>query len=209
MPTAIEIETIVRVVVERLRGLQPAQVMEQSSPQTKLVTVNNKPQESKTLSLDSRLVTLERLRGRLSGIEIVEVADRAIVTPAVVDELRDRGVRLHRRAANTSIRSVDSAAERVLVMASQAAVDQQQALEAITRHLRDSRNVAIWSSKRPYAAAIAASSNPSVKALQLSSPAEFERAMSEAKPNLLVVDERHWTPAAIAWLARNWSERSL
>ncbi|MGB7324623.1 MAG: hypothetical protein WBD31_07115, partial [Rubripirellula sp.] len=105
MPTASEIETIVRVVVERLRGLQSAQVatsapaselthvIEQSSPQTKLVAHIGKPNDPQTLSLDSRLVTLEHLRGRLQGIAVLEVVKRAIVTPAVIDSLKDRGIR--------------------------------------------------------------------------------------------------------------------
>ena len=44
------------------------------------------------LRLPQRVVTLRLLEGRLQGIARVEVIPRAIVTPLVQDELRQRGV---------------------------------------------------------------------------------------------------------------------
>jgi hypothetical protein len=217
MPTAIEIETIVRVVVERLRGLQSAQVIEQSSPQTQLVAHNNThPQASKTFSLDSRLVTLEHLRGKLNGIEILEVTNRAVVTPAVVDELRDRGVQLQRRQRNSSSEAASPVEQRVLVVASSntgatppADASTETIVQAIAEHVGRSRNLAIWSSKHPYAAAIAARAHRSLTAIQLFSVSEIERVLAEAKPNVLILDELQWSSAALGQLARMWSERSL
>lgn len=50
-----------------------------------------------TLTLEERLVTLETLRGRLGGVSQLEVKPKAVVTPAVVDFLKECGVKLCRR----------------------------------------------------------------------------------------------------------------
>jgi hypothetical protein len=48
------------------------------------------------LMLDQKVVTLNQLEGRLNGIRRLVVKRRAIVTPAVKDELRTRGIELQR-----------------------------------------------------------------------------------------------------------------
>ena len=48
------------------------------------------------LAIEERVVTLEKLRGRLENIDRLVVAKKAIVTPAVKDELKDRGIELSR-----------------------------------------------------------------------------------------------------------------
>jgi hypothetical protein len=56
------------------------------------------PAETTTkLEIEDRLVTLETLRDRLDGVGEVVVARRAVVTPAVIDELNDRSIRLMRK----------------------------------------------------------------------------------------------------------------
>ena len=52
---------------------------------------------TKKLEIEDRLVTLATLRGRLDGVGEVVVARRAVVTPAVKDELNDRGITLMRK----------------------------------------------------------------------------------------------------------------
>lgn len=52
-----------------------------------------------SLQLTDRVITWELIRGRLSGIQSVEVGPRAVVTPLVRDELRRAGIRLERGGA--------------------------------------------------------------------------------------------------------------
>ncbi len=49
------------------------------------------------LVLDERLITLATLRDRLSGVAKVVMGRKAVVTPAVIDELKDRRIELVRR----------------------------------------------------------------------------------------------------------------
>ncbi|MGE3777471.1 MAG: hypothetical protein AB7F89_09825 [Pirellulaceae bacterium] len=48
------------------------------------------------LVLADRLVTLATVQGRLNGVRSLVVPGRAVVTPAVRDELRARGIHLRR-----------------------------------------------------------------------------------------------------------------
>ncbi len=76
-----ELEWIVREVVRRL---QPHQT---NGADTVAAT---------RLSLSERLVTTETVRDRLEGVTEVTTIAGAVVTPAVVDLLRDRQVALVR-----------------------------------------------------------------------------------------------------------------
>ncbi len=49
------------------------------------------------LAIDGKLVTLETLRNGLHGVSKLRVERRAVVTPAVIDELKDRGIELVRQ----------------------------------------------------------------------------------------------------------------
>lgn len=49
-----------------------------------------------TLRLEERLISLATLKGRLDGIRKLEVSLRAVVTPSVYDELRDKNIDLVR-----------------------------------------------------------------------------------------------------------------
>ena len=72
-----EIERVVQEVLRRLSAMMPT----------------SKPAEA-TLTLGSRLVTVADLKGKLEGIERLEVPRRAVVTPAAKDFLKDSGVQL-------------------------------------------------------------------------------------------------------------------
>ena len=49
---------------------------------------------NKQLALSERVITLATLDGKLDGVETVSVQKRAVVTPAVKDELNRRSIRL-------------------------------------------------------------------------------------------------------------------
>jgi hypothetical protein len=84
--TAADIDRIVAEVVRRLRAIM-------ATSSTPVVAVR---ETTSSLNLTEKVITLQTLRGRLEGITSVIVSDRAIVTPAVKDELRDRKIRWER-----------------------------------------------------------------------------------------------------------------
>ena len=85
--TAAEIDRIVAEVVRRVRAL----AAKSSTPAT-----SQKPETTGSLNLNDKVITLGTIKGRLEGVSTVIVSDRAIVTPAVKDELRDRKIRWER-----------------------------------------------------------------------------------------------------------------
>jgi hypothetical protein len=76
-----QLEWIVQEVIRRLRSLDA-----------------EKPAAGGELRLTERVVTMSTLRGRLASARRVIVLSRAIVTPAVRDELKDRQIELVREA---------------------------------------------------------------------------------------------------------------
>lgn len=84
--TAADIDRIVAEVVRRLRAI----MANSSTP------VSAAREATSSLNLSDKVITLQTLRGRLEGITTVIVSERAIVTPAVKDELRDRKIRWER-----------------------------------------------------------------------------------------------------------------
>ena len=221
--SAAEIETIIRVVIERLRAVQPAQVLEQSSHQTQLVSAKAVPADAATLRLDGRLITLEQLKNKLNGIRRLEVLPRAIVTPAVLDELRDRGVRLHRVSGSASGTSPVERAEAILLAApaakadaigKQAPADRLVALAVdgppeitvreLGQRLASANRRGIWCSRKPFAAMVSTASHAHITAVQLSNLNDLPRALDEAKPNLLILDDSQWSLAAVINLASAW-----
>jgi hypothetical protein len=83
-------EQIVQEVIRRLlqRGVGVGDAVVSTPPATEL-------------ELDDRLVTLATLQNRLDGVGKLVVARRAVVTPAVIDELNDRGIKLMRKEIGT------------------------------------------------------------------------------------------------------------
>lgn len=78
-----QLEWIVSEVVRRLRAL----AVEETA---------NAPAAAGTLALEDRLVTLATLEGKLDRVSRLEVRPKTIVTPAVVDLLKERRVQLVR-----------------------------------------------------------------------------------------------------------------
>ena len=77
------VERIVREVIRRLEA-SGVKVDNGDAPTA----------EPRELVVVERVVTLERIAGRLGGVRRVVVPPRAVVTPSVRDELRDRKIEL-------------------------------------------------------------------------------------------------------------------
>lgn len=82
---------IERVVREVLAALRPKLNVPDPVPTSQAET---NPQQA--VQIANRLITLETLRGRIDKCRELRVSSKAIVTPAVVDELRDRRIKLVR-----------------------------------------------------------------------------------------------------------------
>lgn len=231
---AAEIETIIRVVLERLRQvdaapraaarMQPASPLAVHVTPLTPVTPGTAPasaslqSDATRLRLELPLITLEELGNNLSGVQVLEVPRRAVVTPAVVDELRHRGVKLqrlnpHDLRQSSSTQSSPSvmlvAPNRMVMQQSTAArvvedADPQTSLQTILEHVATPSNGAVWCSPRPFAAAVAVRTQPQLRAVQLTSFGDLKQAVAEAQPNLLILDPRQWSAPAIANLLRAW-----
>ena len=83
--TEQQVEWIVVEVIRRLGLMQKDAGVETNSP-------------SAELTLNDKLITLRSLEGKLTGISRLSVSNRAVVTPAVRDELKQRQITLIRQA---------------------------------------------------------------------------------------------------------------
>ena len=79
-----QVEWIVKEVIRRLLAQGVASG----------VAVGERRSTTAELTIDSKLVTMRTIEGKLAGIKQLRVPARAIVTPAVRDELRERKVEL-------------------------------------------------------------------------------------------------------------------
>lgn len=251
--TSSEIESIVRVVLQRLRAedLRANESMPRHENSTEhLVTQESSPSRSfkemfavdrectlgslpangssprTALSLNEPVVTLELLRGKLDGVQTIRVPNRAIVTPAVVDELRDRKITLD-KTLNASAgvtrgnHSGTCGDRRLLVLACQRSKPELASLGEFTSvsnncvadvcriagHLNSSGKVVVWSTATPYAASRAAAGNSILHAIQLSQLSDFDRALREADPNVVIVDNSIWSLTDTRQLAEQWLGR--
>ena len=99
----LDIDAIVREVLRRLEQ-HAAAARNGSDAQARFNEPLTKPATApaKELIITDRVVTLATLHKRLAGVQQVVVGQRAVVTPAVRDELRQRGIALHRAELSDS-----------------------------------------------------------------------------------------------------------
>jgi hypothetical protein len=97
-PSTIDIELVVREVLAQLQAAPQAPV---AKPQAVVAPVPTEPPSEQksseqpfTLTVATRVVTMNDVAGRLDSIRRVVVSREAIVTPAVRDELLRRGIAL-------------------------------------------------------------------------------------------------------------------
>lgn len=225
--SAIDIEQIIRVVIERLaagRALMEG-VVDLAQPAS----------ESSELVIQDRVVTTHLVEPHLDGKRSLRVTARAVVTPAVLDLLRTKKIELVRDSqsplpkastdrgaavtADTAAAPAIAAVSPVLVCGSavwfnslsrhlcpqQANVqgcDDDAALQRIEAHLSRGGDRAVWLTPRPFAAAVMAQRTSKVAAVQLASLSDLSAALEQAQPQLLIVDAPRWTVAAIGNLVR-------
>ena len=232
-----EIESIVRMVLDRLRdGLLTSGEATTATPNAIATTANTTipapPTSPGTLVIEDSLITLQSLGDRLSGVTTLQIAKRSVVTPAVQDELRQRKIKLVRGTTSTlktnsnpTASSSSKSAVTINVIASDAklkvvrGVNKLIAVQSIvdqadTNKLASSLTIGntktLWCSALPFAAAVSlASQAPRLRSITLSQAADLQRAVREADPHVIVVDEKHWSSFQVARLVQAWSQISV
>ena len=156
------------------------------------------------LVLAENVITLKSVEGRLAGNKRLVVRPRAIVTPAVRDELKKYQVALERRAnANPHVGQVrllvaaaDQAAEAELAKAtlpgserieSQATTSLAGIVREVSRHMTSRQLPALFLTSQPFAAVVEANKLDGVRAALVANAEQVAQASNEAKANLFVV----------------------
>lgn len=89
-----QIEWIVREVVRRLREMaatpEGGRAREQLPKEKELAWCE--------LAIDDRVITMRTIEGKLQGVSQVRIAPRAVVTPLVRDEFRQRKITILRQS---------------------------------------------------------------------------------------------------------------
>lgn len=223
MLSSVEIEQIVRVVIQRLavgRELMDG-----------VVAVVGVPDEPTELVLTERLITTQLLEGQLNGKRTARVSERAVVTPAVVDLLRAKKIKLVRgNEARLDAPLTRSSSESPLIApigvfgssvwfgslarhlcSKQARIEachESEVSPSITSHFANGGRQAIWITGRPFAAVAHAQQHSKLVAVQLPSLVELAAALEQVQPQLWIVDSSRWTVAAVGNLVRTLARRS-
>lgn len=165
------------------------------------------------LSVPGKVITLQSLEGRLAGITEIKVEPRAIVTPAVNDELRKRSIRLIRSASATA--SSKPAAAKLLVASqipAELAVRTQSLLAAasipyetlqsaptpklvdvakeLAFKVTSGRQLGLFLTNQPAVASSILQKMVGVRAYPLSDVTSLQDALASLAPNIVVADVR-------------------
>lgn len=182
---ALDIERIVREVLRRVAELSPADT-------------NGSGGKHSTLVLDDKVVTLATLERRLGGIRTVVVAERAVVTPAVRDELRQRNIELRNTEKNgtetaarlvvynESSRDVSGVLRGAAVCEQIVADDLSAAVATICQRTGDSHELGLILTSTPAAAACQANRDPSIRAAVAVNGEMVRDAVRSIDANVLV-----------------------
>lgn len=192
----------------------------------------NAPVVPGTLIIEDSLISLQSLGDRLSSVTTLQVPKRSVVTPAVQDELRKRKIKLVRgtivapkSSSHQTSTSSSNSAVVMNVIASDAklkvvrGVNKLITVQSTTDHA-DTNTLAasltigntrtLWCSALPFSAAISlASQAPRLRSITLAHAADLQRAVREADPHVIVLDEKHWTSFQVARLVQAWSQISI
>lgn len=196
--TEVELERIVREVLRRLRELEIAKVVSAESVAT--------PTLPNTLTLVERLVTLGTLKGKLDGVARVVVPAKAVVTPAVRDELKTRKISLEYAAKSSGQKNETK--RLLLAVATQynpaalaqrmsatgtkielvKVTDWKDAVGKMTLELKRTQTCGVILTDRPAAVACHANRDGAIRAAVASDLRGMKEAAQSLDANLLVVD---------------------
>lgn len=219
-PTASEIETIVRRVLSTLTAIGA-----QSHSETSIL--------SNRLSLTDQVISLQSLKNRLAGIQVLEVARAAVLTPAAKDYCRELRVELVRvepvRGAIGEKSSMNSSPialarpQRLVVAGSanyitsiskqlcskQAAVieksaDDATAMRTIAEKLRSGHQAGVAIVESPHAACWQAARDDRLRPAVIARWSDLDDVLREVPVNILVLSSKSWNIPSACNVARRF-----
>ena len=219
-PTASEIETIVRRVLSTLTAIGAQSHSEKSVP-------------SNRLSLTDQVISLQSLKNRLAGIQVLEVGRAAVLTPAAKDYCREFRVEIVRveivRGAigeNSSMNSSPIALarpQRLVVAGStnymtsiskqlcskQAAVidksaDDASAMRTIAEKLRTGHQAGVAIVESPHAACWQAARDDQLRPAVIAQWSDLDDVLREVPVNVLVLSSKSWNIPSACNVARRF-----
>lgn len=232
MAEVIDIDAVVREVLRRLQALTAAAPASPSAaavapkpPAAPKPAAAATPEPS-TLHFTERLVTLAALNGKLNGHKQLAISRKAIVTPAVVDELKRRGIAIVRHDAvnsqnaqvrllvsatsgsvKASVRSdLSSATAEVEWIECHATNSLVGAAQELTRHITQRKLPGLLLTEQPLTAAVVANRNPGIRAAVVSDGRSLDEALSQIGCNLVAVDPRRVGPAVLKIVAQRLAD---
>jgi len=125
MATQTDIERVVREVMAQL-GVSSQAVAKPAPVAPADAPLAVSPAREDGLFVDSRVVTLESIAGRLNGAKQLVVAPGSLVTPSVRDELRRRGITLVR---DNAAKNTHKPLAPVLLVVGRTGHDPEQAVQ--------------------------------------------------------------------------------
>lgn len=211
-PSADDLSTV--KVISRTEVITPVPVAPKPAPKTSepapAVAVAS---TLSVLSVPGKVITLQSLEGRLAGIAEIKVEPRAIVTPAVNDELRKRSIRLVRSAATATGAKPTVAkllvasqipaelAVRTQSLLAAASIPYETLQSASTPKLVDvakelafkvtsGRQLGLFLTNQPAVASSVLQKMVGVRAYPLSDVTSLQDALASLAPNIVVADAR-------------------
>lgn len=231
--SALDIERIVREVLRELRAGESAPAPDAGAAPAPVPRSEAVPpaQDAGRLVLEDRVVAMALLAERLSGVREVVVAPRAVVTPAVVDELRRRGVALVRATAaprssprdasgvrvelwNVS-RSFDASALSAMLRGAGHTVADHQAeclietAKALAKEVRAGAALGIILTRHLAAAVCLANRHAGVRAVAAGDLAGLQSAADAVGANVVVLDSSRLSAFALKQLADAFCQRGV
>jgi len=219
-PTASEIETIVRRVLSTLTAIDA-----QSHSETSV--------RSNRLSLTDQVISLQSIKNRLAGIQVLEVGKAAVLTPAAKDYCRELRVELVRvdlvRSAIGEKPSINSSPialarpQRLVVAGStnymtsiskqlcskQAAVieksaDDATAMRTIAEKLRTGHQAGVAIVESPHAACWQAARDDRLRPAVIAQWSDLDDVLREVPVNVLVLSSKSWNIPSACNVARRF-----
>jgi hypothetical protein len=217
---AVDIEAVVREVLRRLGALSSA--AESPAPQSSVPSNSSAPPTNGSFALSDKLVTLAALDGRLSNTNQLVVSRSAIITPAVKDELKRRGIALIRRDADsqtlaevrllatvancsfsTSARkSLTQAAHGIEWIECHATNSLVGAIQELTRQVKHRSLPGFVLTSQPIAAALIANRDANIRASSAADLRSLDEAIAQVGANLIAVDPTRISSAVLSRIAQ-------
>lgn len=214
-PTASEIETIVRRVLSTLTAIG-AQSHSEKSLQTN------------RLSLTDPVISLQSLKNRLAGIQVLEVGRAAVLTPAAKDYCRELRVEIvcgaigEKSSMNSSPIAL-ARPQRLVVAGStnfmtsiakqlcpkQAAVieksaDDATAMRTIAEKLRSGHQAGVAIVESPHAACWQAARDDRLRPAVIARWSDLDDVLREVPVNILVLSSKSWNIPSACNVARRF-----